>query len=544
MRVPIWRHAVLAALLVLAAGAPLAAAPQSPPATPSNASEPDLGPTGFPIYFRGEELGRVLVANGSFTPEERAHGGETRLNHEILAVGVHSDQVTVVHDETTSRVLGDGRLLVLVTEADAHAIGRDRHEYTEEIAQRLRGIIAETNQEFEPHQILISSLRALGLVVLCLVVILLILRSTRRLLKRIQTWRVQRVGGVHVGSSQMASRLPAMVAAVVRVARAVTVVAIVLGTLERVMILLPWTRPSANLVARYLADPIGSMWHSFIDYLPKAGFLIAIAVATYVVLSLMRLLFAEIARETIQLESFPPEWATPTFNLLRVLVIALAFVAAFPYIPGSQSPAFQGVSIFLGLLVSLSSSSAISNVIAGTILTYTSAFKMGDRVRIGESEGDVVKTALLVTQVRTIKNEVVSIPNATVLSVQVVNYSRLAQSAGLILHTEVTIGYASPWRTVHALLIDAALRTPDILSEPAPFVFQKALNDFYVAYELNAYTRDAQRMIDTYSFLHQAIQDSFAAGGVEIMSPHYTALRSGRESTIPAVTEPSDVKAG
>ncbi len=317
-----------------------------------------------------------------------------------------------------------------------------------------------------------------------------------------------------------------------------------LGTLERVMILLPWTRPSANLVVRYLADPIGAMWHSFIDYLPNAVFLVAIAVATYVVLSLMRLLFAEIARGTIELENFPPEWATPTFNLLRVLVIALAFVAAFPYIPGSKSPAFQGVSIFLGLLVSLSSSSAISNVIAGAILTYTSAFKMGDRVRIGESEGDVVKTALLVTQVRTIKNEVVSIPNATVLSVQVVNYSRLAQSAGLILHTEVTIGYSSPWRTVHALLIDAALRTPGILSEPAPFVLQRALSDFYVAYQLNAYTRDAQRMIDTYSFLHQAIQDSFAAGGVEIMSPHYTSLRSGRESTIPDTTGSSDVKAG
>jgi small-conductance mechanosensitive channel len=334
-----------------------------------------------------------------------------------------------------------------------------------------------------------------------------------------------------------------MVAGVVRVARTVLVTAIVLGALERVMSLLPWTRPYASLVALYLAEPIGALWRSFVDYLPKAGFLVAIAVATYVVLKLLRLLFAEIGRGTIALEQFPPEWATPTYNLVRVLVIALAFVAAFPYIPGSQSPAFQGVSIFLGLLVSLSSSSAISNVIAGTILTYTSAFRIGDRVRIGESEGDVVKTALLVTQVRTIKNEVVSIPNANVLSVQVVNYSRLAQSAGLILHTEVTIGYSSPWRTVHALLIDAALRTPGILTEPAPFVLQRALNDFYVAYQLNAYTRDAQGMIETYSSLHQAIQDSFAAGGVEIMSPHYTALRSGRDSTIPEGTEPSDVKA-
>jgi small-conductance mechanosensitive channel len=543
MRFPIWRP-VLLALLLASAGADLAAAQQSSPASSSNAVDPDLAPVGAPIYFRGEEIGRVLVGNGSFKPEERALGIETRLNHEILEVGVHSDQVTVVHDATASRILGDDRLLLLVTDADARAAGRDRREYTEALERRLRAIIAETNQEFEPRNVLISAVRALGLVLICIVVIYVVLRTTRKLLKATHAWRVQRVGGVNVGSSEMASRLPAMVAGLIRIARAIVVATFVLGTLERVMILLPWTRPYANLVARYLADPIASMWHSFVDYLPKLGFLIAIAVATYVLLSLLRLLFAEIARGAIQLEHFPPEWATPTYNLVRVLVIALAFVAAFPYIPGSQSPAFQGVSIFLGLLVSLSSSSAISNVIAGAILTYTSAFKMGDRVRIGESEGDVVKTALLVTQLRTIKNEVVSIPNATVLSVQVVNYSRLAQSAGLILHTEVTIGYASPWRTVHALLIDAALRTPGILSKPAPFVLQRALSDFYVAYQLNAYTRDAQGMIDTYSSLHQAIQDSFAAGGVEIMSPHYTALRSGRASTIPDAIESSDVKAG
>ena len=134
MRFPIWRYAVLAALLVVATSALCAASPQPPPEPPSNASDADQGPTGFPIYFRGEEIGRVLVANGSFTPEERALGVETRLNHEILGVGVHSDQVTVVHDETASRVLGDGRLLILVTEPDARAAGRDRREYAEDLA--------------------------------------------------------------------------------------------------------------------------------------------------------------------------------------------------------------------------------------------------------------------------------------------------------------------------------------------------------------------------------------------------------------------------
>lgn len=265
---------------------------------------------------------------------------------------------------------------------------------------------------------------------------------------------------------------------------------------------------------------------------------------TYVSASVVRLLFREIGAGTIKLEGFPAEWATPTFNLVRPLIVALAFVAAFPYIPCSQSPAFQGVSIFIGLLVSLSSSSAIGNVIAGAILTYTNAFRVGDRVRIGDTEGDVLDTTLLVTQIRTVKNVVVSIPNAVVLSSHVVNYSRLADTAGLILHTEVTIGYDSPWRTVHALLIDAAKATHGILAGPQPFVLQRGLNDFYVTYQLNAYTRDANGMAGVYSRPHQAIQDSFAAGGVEIMSPHYASLRDGRAPTIPReFTGPSDAKA-
>jgi small-conductance mechanosensitive channel len=535
------RAAVFAALLALSAGI---ADAQQRPVPPTDTSQIDQEPSGAPIYFRGQEIGRILVPNGGFTPEERAHGVETRLNDEILKIGVRSDQVTVVHSETASRVLGDGRLLILVTDADAKAAGRDRREYTEALGQTLREIIAETNQEFEPPQIIYAWLRALGSAALGLLAIVLVARVARTGLKRIQAWKVQRVGGVDVGSSEVAARLPLIMASLVRLGRTVAVVGIVLVTTERVMSFLPWTRPYASEVLRYLADPVSALWQSFLGYLPKAGFLIAIGAATYVVLTLLRLLFREIERGTIRLQNFPAEWATPTYKLVRVLVLALALVAAFPYIPGSQSPAFQGVSIFFGVLVSLSSSSAISNVIAGTILTYTSAFRIGDRVRIGESEGDVVKTAMLVTQVRTIKNEVVSIPNANVLNAQVVNYSRLAQSSGLILHTTVTIGYSTPWRTVHALLIEAAGRTPRIVSDPAPFVFQNALNDFYVAYELNAYTRDARAMIDTYTDLHKSIQDTFAAGGVEIMSPHYTSFRNGRESTIPHVTETSDVKAG
>jgi small-conductance mechanosensitive channel len=168
---------------------------------------------------------------------------------------------------------------------------------------------------------------------------------------------------------------------------------------------------------------------------------------------------------------------------------------------------------------------------------------MGDRVRIGETVGDITEKTLLVTRVRTIKNVEITIPNGTVLSSQVVNFTTLAAEHGLILNTTVTIGYDAPWARVHELLIEAARRTEHILSEPAPFVLQTALNDFYVSYELNAYTDRPDVMAATYSQLHQHIQDAFNEGGVEIMSPHYGALRDGNATTIPAAHLPADYRA-
>jgi small-conductance mechanosensitive channel len=213
-------------------------------------------------------------------------------------------------------------------------------------------------------------------------------------------------------------------------------------------------------------------------------------------------------------------------------VVLLAGVVIFPYLPGAQSPAFQGVSILLGILVTFSSGSALANLFAGILLTYTRAFRIGDRVRVGDTYGDVLEQSLLATRLRTIKNEEVAIPNALVLGAHIINYSAVAKREGLILHTQVTIGYDAPWRQVHNLLLQAARATPRILGTPAPFVWQKSLNDFYVTYELNAYTDHPEVLDDTYAQLHQAIRDAFDAAGVEIMSPHYASLRDGSRSTV------------
>ena len=223
-----------------------------------------------------------------------------------------------------------------------------------------------------------------------------------------------------------------------------------------VLQVLPWSRPYARLIYRYLSDPVRALWLGFLGVVPSLFYLAVIALTTYLVLRVVHIVFKEIQVGNIRLASFPDDWAEPTYKLVRALLLAVAFVGAFPYIPGSQSPAFQGISIFLGLLVSLSSSSALSNIIAGTILTYTRAFRLGDIVRIGETFGEVTVKRLLVTQVRTYKNVAVSIPNSLILTTQVLNYTTLAAERGLIVHTSVTIGYDAPWRKVHELLIAAA----------------------------------------------------------------------------------------
>jgi small-conductance mechanosensitive channel len=243
----------------------------------------------------------------------------------------------------------------------------------------------------------------------------------------------------------------------------------------------------------------------------------------------------EVEVENIRVTGFHRDWARPTFNILRFLLYAFMLVIIFPYLPGSHSPAFQGVSVFLGVLLSLGSSSAISNIVSGLVITYMRPFKIGDRVKIGDVIGDVTEKNMLVTRIRTIKNEDITIPNSSVLSASTINYSSNTRptDTGLILHTTVTIGYDTPWQDMHKALIAAANRTDLILQQPEPFVLQTSLDDFYVSYQLNAYTRSANEQQNIYSQLHQNIQDCCAEAGIEIMSPHYRSQRDGNTTTIP-----------
>lgn len=299
-----------------------------------------------------------------------------------------------------------------------------------------------------------------------------------------------------------------------------------------------WFQDMAMNVFSFIGTTLADMTKSFIAYVPDLIVIGIIVLVSRFVIRTGHLIFEGIRRERIRLPGFYPEWARTSFNLIRVAIIALTVVVIFPYLPGAQSPAFQGLSIFFGVLLSLGSTAAIAHLVAGVVITYTRAFRMGDRVRIADTEGDVIERNAFVTRIRTPKNVEVAIPNAMVMNNHIINYSAQARTGGVLLHTTITIGYDVPWPRVHELLVEAARRTDRLEAEPEPFVLQTALNDNSVAYELNASTCLPSGKTRIYSDLHANIQDCFREAGIEILSPAYRSVRDGNAKTVPPEFKP------
>jgi small-conductance mechanosensitive channel len=442
----------------------------------------------------------------------------------------------VEDDEFASTLVAEGTVLLRVFDRDAAAEGMTRQALAALYIETIRAAIEEHNKAYTFRSLLLGAIYAVVATGVLVLLLLLYHYLFPKLYARIRDWSGSKIRSVHIGSLELlhAAQIVRLLLAMARWFRILTTAVFVYAWLLYVLSLFPWTRGITGAVIGYILDPLRAFGAAALSYLPNLFVLAVIAFITRYVIKLARIFFGGVEKGQIVLPGFYVDWASPTYKIVRFFILAFAFTVAFPYIPGSRSEAFKGVSIFLGILFSLGSTSAVSNVMGGLSITYMRAYKVGDRVRIGETTGDVIDKSLLVTHIRTIKNEDITIPNAMIMNTHIVNYSARAKEEGLILHTSVTIGYDAPWRTVHELLTEAARKTACILLEPKPFVLQTALNDFYVTYELNAYTDEPREMVNTYSSLHRNIQDSFNEAGVEIMSPHYAQLRDGNKTAIPA----------
>lgn len=372
----------------------------------------------------------------------------------------------------------------------------------------------------------------IGLLLLYLLIYHFIRRITRRLSTKVTEERrfALRIQSQVIVSARDMSKI------IVWLIRATGLVILIFIGFSFLNIALGLFERSRDLATNLLELTLGSFGfviQQIVDYIPSLLVIIVVLFVVRFILHVLRLVFRGIGNGRITIPGFYSEWSTTSFNLARLLVYALTLIIIFPYLPGSDSPAFQGLSLFLGLLLSLGSTTAVANVVAGIVLTYTRAFNVGDRVSIDNTVGVVVERGMFVTRLESTKNEIISIPNSMTLTSHIINYSDQARGPGLILYTSVTIGYDVPWTKVHELLIGAALKTDKIEADPEPFVLQKSLDDYSINYQLNATTRDAISMPRTHSNMNANILDVFNEAGVEIMSPMFVATRDGTDLTIP-----------
>jgi small-conductance mechanosensitive channel len=537
-------RAIVLAFMIFGLTVSNVSALQNPEKDKPAASEKTKMPAGQ-VVLDDKPLYTITEKVLSFSPVDRARMISDRIAKLTKSPIFRPDSIATADTESTTDIVAGDSIIMSVTDNDAKAAGKSKEVLAKEYADTIRSAIEAHNREYSMRSILFGGLYTLIATLILVAFIIISKLLFPRITNKIESWRGTRIRSIKIQSVEILheDRIVELLIKTVKWTRILIFVILLAVYFPFVFSLFPWTKGLSARLFVYVATPMEKFGHAILSYLPNIFYIAIIAILTNLAIKITRFFFLEVEKRTITLPGFYPEWATPSFKIIRFLAIAFALVVAFPYLPGSESPAFRGVTIFLGVLFSLGSTSAVANIVAGLILTYMRALNLGDRVKIADTIGDVVEKNLLVTRIRSIKNVDITIPNTMVLGSHIINYSSSAQEYGLILHTSVTIGYDAPWRKVHELLIAAAMSTANILELPAPFVLQTSLGDFYVTYELNAYTERPSAMAKTYSELHQNIQDTFNEAGVEIMSPHYSQLRDGNHTTIPETYLPGDYTA-
>ncbi|MCA2720572.1 MAG: mechanosensitive ion channel family protein [Microcystis sp. M048S1] len=543
----IWRYLGLFCLVLLLTLSPiLMIAAQNNPAKQGQETPLETLGEVFPVMLDNQELFTIRQGIGSFSAQERAKSITARIEKIADDDVLSPEDLTIKidpEDKNPSIILGD-TVIATITSKDAKLHAVSQEVLAERALAKMKAAIVRYRQERQPDNLFKDAVLTVSATLATVLIFWVIIFISSRVFPQIQRLITSLVPGVVFQNFEIISSQTIGIFSlrVLQFIRTLIILTILYFYLTFVLRLFPWTRKFGDGFLQYFFSALEVISQEIAKYLPNIFIILIIVFITHYLLRAIKPFFTGLERENLVINGFYPDWAKPTYNLLSLLIIALAIVIAFPYLPGFNSPAFQGVSVFLGVLFSLGSTSAIANVVGGIILIYTRSFQLGDKISIGDVIGDVIEKGLLVTRIRTPANRIITIPNSSLLNTNVINFSVSQREfkQPLILQTTVTLGYDLPWRKVHATLKEAALATQFIVSEPAPFVLQTSLDDFYVSYQLNAYTDHPSKMVYIYSELHQNIQDKCNEVGIEIMSPHYKALRDGNHSTIPENYLPED----
>lgn len=493
---------------------------------------------GYPVAPFKDTLFFIYNKIGSFKAENRATTIAERINLLYNDPFYSPDSLTISTSDLSVDIIYKRDVVIMsITDLDAKVVG----DNSLSLAKKNSSIISKAilyQQEYNSEW---NWLKRIGLAVLLLAIIILIVWIINRLFRWLKFYIIsnkeKHITGLKVKESYVFSpdKQLEFVLRIISIIRIVVLIFVLYISLPILFSVFPATKHYATILLKWIFSPARSALMGFVHFLPNLFSIIVIVLLFVYLIKVIKFFVDEIHKGQIKIDGFYSDWAIPTFNIVKILLYAFMVVIIFPYLPGSNSPIFQGVSVFVGILFSLGSSNAIANMIAGLVITYMRPFKVGDFIKIGDVSGTVLEKTALVTRIRTSKFENITIPNATVLSSSSINYSSNTKedSNGLVIHSTVTIGYDTDWKKVHNALINAASRTDLLEKNPAPFVLQTSLDDFYVSYEINAYTKHPTQQPLIYSKLHQNIQDCFNEAGLEIMSPHFGALRDGNKTTIP-----------
>ena len=490
---------------------------------------------GIPVIVEGDTLYYLFAKRGGHTPQQRAEMNAAAITELGKRFNLQPDSVYIESSDIVTDLMYGNKVLSSFTDQDGLWEGCSR----DQLAAAKRKVIVDKLKVMKDEH----SLWQLGKRVLYFILVIvgqfLLFKLTIWLFNKLKA-RIQRLKDTKLKpisiqdyellDTQKQVNLLVFLASLLRYA--VMLLQLIL-TVPLLFAIFPQTKDLAYKLFSYIWEPIKSIFLGIVEYIPNLFTIFVIWRAVKYLVRLVRYLASEIQSERLKIGGFYADWAMPTFHIVRFLLYAFMIAMIYPYLPGSKSGVFQGISVFVGLIVSLGSSTVIGNIIAGLVITYMRPFKLGDRIKLNDTTGNVIEKTPLVTRIRTPKNEVVTIPNSFIMSSHTVNFSQSARDYGLIIHSEVSIGYDIPWRKTHQLLIEAALNTPGVVDDPRPFVLETSLQDYYPVYQVNAYIKDANQLAQVYSDLHQNIQDRFNEEGIEIMSPHYIATRDGSETTIP-----------
>ena len=496
---------------------------------------------GAPLVVDGDTLLTLYARKGGILPAARVEDTREKILELGKRLSYFSDSVYVFEGDITTDVMVGDELVLSVTDVDAMWEETTRQQLAEQYRVVIQQKLEELHDDYGLQQKLWGLLLAVVVIVVLVVLIRLIfwfhrrwrLRLVRRLMKVLKPLVIKdyEVMNVH--------RMGFLFLATFRLLRFALVFVLLVISVPLIFSAFPETKTLAYTIVSYIWNPITDIFFAVVGFLPNLFKIIVIILCFRYLVKGFRYLTNEIANGNLKINGFYPDWAEPTFYILRVLCYSFMIVMIWPLLPSSNSEVFQGVSVFIGLIVSLGSTSIVGNVMAGLVMTYMRPFHIGDFIRYGEIEGYVIEKTMLVTRIRTRKNDIITIPNSNLMGSQTSNFTNAAKEYGIIVHTKVTIGYDEPWQKIRDLLLAAAEATPNIRKTPKPFVIVTSLDDFYVEYEVNAYTHNYETLPVIYSTLRQNILDQFHTHGVEIMSPHIFAHRNDLPPQIPEGQAPN-----